>query len=259
MLLLLSLACTDPEAIAVAACEAVPTVAPDAAGLARITPLITAAELAAVTGVEPTAGAQAVGDLAPLVAQTSCSADSVEGAGSGAWAVALTRTAPQVGADGSIGEAVTTSFTWQVTSDEGGRAEPGLPKAAAMRRSIAEALGEGDLRRVAATTRTLASSFPDPTLAVDVALAEAALEKSEYDIGAAFVGANDTHVQGQLENTGDRALVDVTVTAEFEGAGSTTAQVASVAAGETVSFEVPLAPGAAGGVVLQVSAFEFGD
>ncbi|MCP4805177.1 MAG: hypothetical protein GY884_07495 [Proteobacteria bacterium] len=264
MILLLSLACTDPEAIAVAACQAVPTVSPDAASVALLTPLITAKDLAAVTGAEPTAGQAAVGDLSPLRAGTTCTVESVEGAGSGAWAVALKRSAPSVGSDGALGAAVDTEFTWQVTDAEGGRAAPGLVAAAAMRKSIAEARAEGDVRRAAATTRTLAKSFPDPTLTVDVALAEAELERDDYrdQLTAAFDGADDTNVQGHVENAGDRALTGVVVTATFQVSGSPVDSVQAVGdlpAGGSVPFEIPITAGAEGSVKFTASDFVFAD
>ncbi len=182
MILTLSLfACTDPEALAVSACQAVPTLSPDAASLEVLRPLISSKELAAVEGAEPTEGQKRVGaeGLAELRSKASCSVESVEGAGSGAWAVSLKRTLPEVLADGSFGDPIEAEFTWQVSTAEGGRAMPGLVTAAAMRRSIAEAREQDDLRRAVSTTGTLSRSFPDPTLSVDVALAEAELAEAE--------------------------------------------------------------------------------
>jgi len=189
--MLFLLACTDPGAVAVAACEAVPVLSPDAASIGLLTPLITAKELESVAGAEPTAGFSAVGaeGMAELRAGTICVVESVDGAGSGAWAVSMVRTQPVVNADGTLGAPVETAISWQVTSAEGGRAEPGLPKAVAMRKSIEEARAEGDLRRAASTLRALSSSFPDPTLAVDVALAEAAEADADAEKEAAKLAA----------------------------------------------------------------------
>lgn len=181
ILLFALLGCTDPEPLAQSTCEASPGLSTDAAGLALLQPLLPAKSYEILSSAPKTAGHELIGDagLAQIRAGTSCTIDEVASAGSGHWAVKITRTAPEVSGDGTIGAPVESVLEWTVMAAEGGRVDIGLERAAAMRKSINEALEKGELRRAASTMRTLSKSFPDPALAVDIAKAEAAQEAEE--------------------------------------------------------------------------------
>ncbi|MCB9764229.1 MAG: hypothetical protein H6739_30940 [Alphaproteobacteria bacterium] len=263
ILALLLLGCTDPEPIAKAACQAVPGLSVDPEGLALLEPLLTPTEGTLLAQAEPTLGLTAAGPatMAKLRAEASCEVGEVESAGSGRWAVPVTRTAPSITPDGQLGEPETTELSWQVVADDGGRVETGLKKAIAMRKSAHEAVEQDDLRRAASTLRALKKSYGDPALAVDIALAEAAFDKREYarKLQNVFVSADDV-VVATLTNSGDKALSAVTVAADFEtaeGPKRTTAALTDVAAGATVEVRLEIPEGAEGGVKLSTADFEF--
>jgi hypothetical protein len=257
----LLLACADPEPPALAACEAAPGLSVDAAGLALLRPLLVADEIAVLEAATQTRGHAQLGDagLAALRAQTSCTVDTVFSAGSGRWAVTLTRTAPSIGADGSVGDAVTTQLEWQIVKGDGLRVETGLKRAAAMRKSAEQAVVEDDLLRAASTWKTLARSYPDPVLAVDIAHAEAALEKAEYagNLRHQFESADDTQVVALFTNGGPVPLTDVVAYAVFDSS-EVEVKLGAIAANETVEYHVPIPEGVQGGVKLKTRSFELG-
>lgn len=259
MLLALLFACADPEPPALAACAAAPGLSVDAAGLALLEPLLVASELEVLRAAPRTAGHALIGDagVAQIRAGASCTVDSVASAGAGRWAVSLTRTAPTVTADGSLGPPSTATLAWQVVKGDGLRVETGLKKADAMRRSAATAAGEDDLLRAASTLKTLARTYPDPTLAVDVAVAERALEKADYlaNLRHVFEGADGGEVVALFTNEGPLPLVDVVALAVFEGA-EVPATLGAIGAGETVEYRVPIPDGTEGGVKLRTQSFE---
>jgi hypothetical protein len=262
LILLALLGCTDPEVLAVSACEAVPGLSTDTAGLTALEPLLTPSAFAILKEAEPTEGQKKLGEagLAQIRAGTSCTVAQVDPAGSGRWAVKLKRTAPVVGPDGAIGAAEETEFEWQVVDSDGGRVDVGMEKAASMRRSVAEAVEKGELRRAASTLRTLSRSFPDPALAVDVALAEAALERADYasKLSNTFVDASDTEVHATFTNSGDRPVGGVSVGGNFEtpeGEVVATATLGEVAAGASVEYTLAIPEGASGKVKLSTEAY----
>jgi len=128
-----------------------------------------------------------------------------------------------------------------------------------MRRSAAQAVAEDDLLRAASTLRTLSRSFPDPLLAVDIAHAQAALEKAEYkaNLRHVFEAADDTKVIALFTNNGPVPLVDVVAGAKFEGT-LVEVPLGAIAAQETVEYHVPIPEGAEGGVKLGTVSFELG-
>jgi len=262
LLALALLGCTDPGPLAVSACEAVPGLSTDAAGMALLEPLLIDSSVAILKDATPTRGQEVLGaaGLAQLRAGTTCTADQIDSAGSGRWAVKLTRTGPSVSADGTIGASVTTPLEWQVADTDGGRVEIGLEKANSMRKSAQEAAEKGEHRRAASTLRALSKSFADPVLAVDVAHAEAAQDKAEYDkkLTNAFVAAEDGSVSATFTNSGDRALTDVTVGGDFEtpdGPIGADAAIGAVPAGESVDYKLPIPDGAEGSVKLKTRTF----
>ena len=262
LLLLTLLGCTDPGPLAVSACEAVPGLSTDAAGMALLEPLLIATSVAILKDAAPTKGQEALGPdgLAQLRAGTSCTADKIDAAGSGRWAVKLTRTAPTVAADGTLGATETTALEWQVADTDGGRVDVGLEKANAMRRSATEAAEKGEHRRAASTLRALSKSFADPALVVDVALAEAAQDKAEYDkkLSNTFVAAEGGSVTASFTNSGDRALSGVTVGGDFEagdGVVTADAEIGDVPAGETVEYKLTIPDSAEGSVKLKTRGY----
>ena len=258
LLALALLGCTDPGPLAVSACEAVPGLSTDAAGMALLEPLLIETSVTILKEATPTKGQEVLGEagLAQLRAGTSCTADQIDSAGSGRWAVKLTRTGPSVSADGSIGASVTTSLEWQVADTDGGRVEIGLEKANSMRKSATEAAGKGEHRRAASTLRALSKSFADPVLVIDVAQAEAAQDRSEYEkkLSNAFVAAEDGTVKATFTNSGDRSLTGVTVGGDFEAGDAVVvadADIGDVPAGETVDYTLTIPEGADGSVKLK--------
>jgi len=169
--LFLLVACGDPKPVAIATCQAVPGIATDEAGLKLLEPLLTTKEFEVLKAAEPTQGLQVVGSegLAKLRAQTTCVIDEVNGAGSDRWQVLLTRTQPEVKADGTFGDPVEHKIDWQaVNTSDGVRMETELPTVASMRAKIGAAIEQQDYKRVAGLWRGIAEHYPDPLLAVDV-------------------------------------------------------------------------------------------
>lgn len=257
-LLLLSFACTDPNDVAKRACEAVPGLSMDAEGQAVLAQLLVASELESIKGSEQTEGHKLVGDagLATIRDGAQCTVDSVDSAGSGRWAVVLTRTAPSVGADGAYGEPQNSTLEWQVVSDEGGRVEAGVAKAATMWANAKAARDEGDLMRAASSMRALRNTFPDPVLAVDVALMEQAEEVQSYtkSIVHTFLSAEGEEVIASVQN-GDKALSKLVATATFD-VGSQEIDLGPIEAGAALEYRVPIPEGAEGSVQLTTGSLE---
>jgi len=259
-----STGCTDPEPVALAACQAVPGLSVDAAGLALLTPLLTDDELAVLRGGEQTRGHARLGDdaWAQIRAGAACEIASVESAGSGRWAVAMRRTAPAVTPAGAIGDAAAVELAWQVVDVDGGRAEVGLVKAAARWKSAKEAAQKGNLKLAASSLRALANSFPDPMLAVDVAEMEAAEEMAAYQkkLSHTFGAAGAGEVTATFTNGGDRPLSEVVAVGFFESAGGplrSEATMTDVPAGATVEYTLPIPDGADGSVKLKTAKWSF--
>ncbi len=261
MILSLLLACADPEPPALAACLAAPGLSVDAAGLALLEPLLVRDEVEVLRTAQPTAGHALLGDagLARIRAETRCTVESVESAGAGRWAVKLKRQAPSVSATGDIGALETADLGWQVVKGDGLRVETGLKKAAAMRSSAAKAVEEDDLMRAASSLRALSRSYPDPALAVDVALAEAALEKADYraNLRHVFEGTEGSDLVATFTNAGPLPLADMVAVAVFENT-EVVAPLGAIAAGETVEYRLPIPDGEQGGVKLRTRSFELG-
>lgn len=258
MFLLLALACTDPAPVAVAACQALPGISAHPSDLALYEPLLTAADVEVLRHAEPTKGLAVFSPeaLAELRKRTACTADEVNGAGSGRWAVKLTRTMPELKADGSAGEPVTTSFEWQVSDEQGGRVDLNLVASTIARDNAAEAIDEEDFKRFASGWRAIAHRWPDPVLVVDVAEAEALDARMAYagKLEHSFVAAGEGLVQATVQNTGDQAVSGILVDAAFESAEGklhSQARVGAVAPGETATYVVEIPDGAEGNVRLR--------
>jgi len=260
MIIALLLACTDPGPAALRTCELSPGLSIDAQGLALLEPLLVLDELAVLRGATPTEGHTLLGDagLARIRKGTSCELGPVESAGSGRWAVSLTRTGPRVTAAGVLGPPESVELSWQVVSSDGLRVETGLTRAASMRASAVAAVEEGDLMRAASTLRALARSYPDPTLTIDIALADAAQEKADYasQLSHVFVSAEGSALSAPLTNRGTYPLASVTAVAIFEGSSEVPVELGAVAAGATIEYAVPIPADAVGKVKLETRAYE---
>jgi hypothetical protein len=264
--LLFVLACADPAPVAVEACEALPGLATDPAGLQLLEPVLAQVDYDALAAAAPTRGLELVGGdgLAALRAQASCTVGLVEGAGQGRWAVDLERSLPKVNADGSLGEVEVVALAWQaVKTDDGIRVETGLAGANIMRKSATQALEEGDLRRYASSWRAIAKKFADPLLTVDVAEAERVFGRVEYlaKIRGKPVEVNEEEgtLRGEISNSGDRKATAIEIRVDF-GVGDQTASVnATVEAlepGATTAVDVAIPEGADGKVHIEAVSLE---
>ncbi|MCB9779209.1 MAG: hypothetical protein H6742_11650 [Alphaproteobacteria bacterium] len=248
------LGCSDPKPVALAACQALPQLSTDAAGIEALRPHIDPREIALLEAGEPTLGMQKVGSdgLATLRSAVQCTLDLVEPAGSGRWAVSLTRTQLQVAADGTIGEPHDVKLEWQVAEGQGGIfAETGIREASTKRHLLATAAEEHDYMRLAAGWRGIVQSFPDPVLTVDVAAAEHLDSGWTYRQQLVPVGAGALDPETlalQVQNAGDkdveRLVMDLSYVAGGEE-GHLMLEGGPVAAGATVelrgSTDAPLA------------------
>lgn len=264
MLTLLLFACTKPEPAALSACQAVTGLSTDAAGLALLEPVLVPAEVALLKAAAPTRGLEVVGSdgLAEIRSRTTCSVTATNSAGSGRWAVTLQRFLPAVGADGSLGEPQEQTLEWQVISEDGVRVETGLPVADSMRRSIAEAVEEGDHARVTASWKAIQRTYGDPLIAVDLAEAEAVEAAWRYrtQMEGWVEEVLKAEVVVAVENKGERdvSAADLTVTFEVSGE-KVPADVAlpAVKAGETGRINVAIPEGAKGRVSVKVNGVTF--
>lgn len=264
LILILTLACTDPAAVAVATCQALPGIAIRPDDRALFQPLLTAKDLGVLDKAKPTHGLQRVdaAALAQLRSQTTCVAEETNGAGAGQWAVKLTRTAPTVTADGAVGPSTEQTFEWQVTDEQSGRVDLNLTGAAIARRNADEAIDDQDWKRYASGWRALAQRWLDPLLAVDVADAAALQDRMEYGkkLEHTFNKAGDGLVQATVQNTGDRAVSSVVVDAVFESGETplhSQAKLGAVPAGGTLAYTVEIPEGAEGKVALHTVDLSF--
>lgn len=242
----LASACTDPKPVALAACQALPQLSTDAAGIEGLRPHLDPRELELLEASAPTLGMQAVGTegLAKLRSSVTCAVDQVDSAGSGRWAVKLTRSQPKVAADGSLGEPEDVSLDWQVVDGaEGVYVESGLRFAVTKRESLVEALEEKDYMRVAGGWRGIVQSFPDPVLTVDIAAAETldkgwTYRKKLVPVGAGALDAETLALQ--VQNTGEETVAKAVIDLKFtHGGKAETVQLVSgeMAPGATVELQ----------------------
>ena len=257
---LLLLACSNPEPAALAACQAVPGLSSDAAGLALLEPLLTTEELVLLREAAPTRGQEVVGStgLATIRDQTACEVVLTHSAGSGRWAVTLKRTLPTVGPDGTLGSPEEQELEWQVINADGVRVETGLGIATSMRRSIGDAIEKQDYARATSSWKAIQRSYHDPLLSVDIAEAEAFEEAWRYrsKLDGWVEKTSDTEVVIAVENKGDRAVVDAELTITFtvgEGTLLVTAALGPVAAGEIGRVNIAIPEGAAGRVTVKTA------
>ena len=228
----LLLACSDPGAKALALCQQSPGLYEDADGQAALAAWLPSESWSEVA---PTLGHQRAGGRSALRGAV-CAVESVEG-----QTVTLSRTQPQVKADGSLHGEQTVTLRWTV--DE--TVDIGLGDALDLRAQADAALAEGNLPVFAGMWESLSASFPDPLLAVDHAEAQLILERALYrrhlvplpekvEAGA---------LVGRLENRGDRDVSMSTISADFAGLEQTL-DVGPVGAGQSTPFSMPLPPDA---------------
>lgn len=264
LLFLLALGCTDPSPVAIAACQALPGIAIHDSDRALFEPLLTARDLEILRDAAPTHGLAAVdaATLADMRSRTTCTADEVNGAGSGRWAVKLTRTSPTVSGEGSVGEPAELSFEWQVSDEQGGRVDLNLEGASIARRNADQAIDDEDWKRHSSGWRALAHRWPDPLLAVDVALAEALETRMGYagKLQHSFDAAGEGLVQASVRNTGDKAVTALVVDAVFESASGplhARSELGAVPAGGQLAYTLEIPDGAEGSVRLRTIDLTF--
>jgi len=266
ILALFALACTDPTAVAVAACQALPGIAVHPEDMPLMETLLSKKEIEALRAAPPTRGVQVVSaaTLASMRAQTTCTAEEPNGAGSGRWAIKLSRKAPTVGPTGEVGPPDEQTLDWQVVDEDGGRVEFNVEGATIARKNLDEAIDKEDFKRFAAGWRSLAGRYADPLLSVDVAEAEALLARMEYaaSLEHVFQGAAEGMVAATVRNAGDKAIATMKVDAVFESAAGplhSEVNVGPVAAGETLSYQVAIPDEAEGSVRLRTLDLRFAD
>lgn len=252
------LACTNPEAPALTACQAVPGLSTDAVGLAQLALVLVPSEVALLASAEPTAGQVALGSdgLATLRSQTTCEVTATNSAGSGRWALTLRRTLPTVDTDGTLGEPQEQTLAWQVVSDDGVKVETGLGIADSMRRSIAEAVEQEDYARATASWKAIQRTYGDPVIAVDIAQAEAAEEAWRYrrKIDGWVESVGETEVVIAAENQGKQDITAATLTITFTGiTAPVTTELGMIKAGETARMSLPIPDGAVGKVTVKTT------
>ena len=267
-LLIFLMACADPAPVAKQACEALPGLATDPAGLQLLAPLLAKVDYDALASAQPTLGLQLLGSdgLAELRNQASCTVGAVEGAGQGRWAVDMERSLPVVNLDGSLGEVETTPLSWQaVKTPDGVRVETGLAGAAIMRASAEQAFEEGDLRRYASSWRAIVKKFPDPLISVDVAMAASSIDAWEYRARVrgkpVTIDEEAGTLQAEITNQGDRAVRALRVRVDFEVGSQTVSQalvIESLEANTTAPVDVPIPEAADGKVHIEIESLEFG-
>jgi hypothetical protein len=260
LLLPFLLACANPEPAALSTCQALPTLATDAAGLALLEPLLAEADWEALSAAAPTAGLERLGadGLARIRAQTRCTLLSAESAGTGRWAVELERTSPGVTPEGSLSAPETTPLSWQaVKTPDGVRIEAGIAAAAIGRRNAEAAVAEGDLRRAASSWRAIQKKFPDPLLSVDIAQAEDAFAQAEVirRIRAKPTAVAEGELTVSLQHQGEVPVREIEIRADF-GVGdrteSATITWASLEPGSEAELKLPVPEGADGKVHVEI-------
>ncbi len=229
---------------AIAVCEAVPGLHVDANTLEQLRPVLVGSELRALEASEATLGSEAV-DREALQVATRCEGEIEDGQ------VALTRTAPAVADDGSLGDLITTHFTWSL---EDGRVSTGLVAALEQRDAIPE-----DPIEAEAAWEALVASYPDPTLVVDLAFARKEAAKARYWRDHVTLEPEFDSERGRvlvhLKNAGDRSIVDAEFVAEFKERPPHTFVRPSIAA-DTAKTMVEATPGATELVGVQVTSWE---
>ena len=243
MLIALLLACTD-QGPSVAACEAAVGLHVDPDSLEALREVLADAELKALEGSAPTVGSELV-DRAALREKTSCVGVYEDGE------VDLIRWAPQVQPDGGLGEEVQSAFTW---TQDGDRVTTGLVQALAALAAIPSDPIEAEAAWVA-----LAASYPDSTLAVDLARAHERADKARYLAGKVElrfeVDVDGGRLLGHVRNRGEQALLQATFGATFEDREPHTFSRGRLEPGTAVTM-VEMAPGAVTLVGVELVSWE---
>jgi hypothetical protein len=205
MLALLILGCATDLTPAVTACEAVPALYVPEGDRTVLPDVLVSSEVSAMSTAAKTAGGAAV-DWSAVRAATTCTAEEQEDG-----TLLMTRTGPRIRDEGGLGETWTHSFTWGL---DDGRVDTGLVAALAQMAAIPE-----DAILAEAAWEALVDAYPDPSLAVDLALARKEAVRARYlrdHVTMTPVLRGDSLVV-DLANTGNRPLVDVTLVANLEG------------------------------------------
>ena len=270
--LFLLIACADPTPVALDTCKAIPSLATDEEGLQLLEPLLTHRDFRTLKKADPTLGLQKVGatGLAKLRAQARCEVVEVLDAGHNRWNVTVTRTLPEVNADGSLGDPQETTLNWSVVrSKDGLKVETGLFQAADTRRQAEESAARGDLKRAAGLWRAVYQKFPDPMLQVDIATATDIAAKALYRkrlVGnlisitpAEDEGANPI-LNAEVTNRGKRYVSKAVIELSFDvGTDQKLVlhEVGEIKPGETAAFQVEVPQEADGLVHFSTHEVEF--
>lgn len=223
-------------------------------------------DIAELQAAHPTLGVQNIPfeTYTKLREATTCEVVEKNGAGSGRWAIKLSRTSPKLSWDGIVGEPETTEFEWQIIDEKGGRLDYEITTANIERKSMGEAFAARDWKRVAAGWRAIARRWQDPLLAVDVYAAESLQTRMEYgdQVVSTFLEAGDGLVRASLKNGGDKDVAVALVHGVFQtadGEQRVPVEVGPIAAGATIEYFVQIPDEAEGSVKLHTMDIAFPD
>lgn len=198
-MILLLLACLDPQP-AIDLCLAQPGLHQDPTGLALWSPLLVDSELSLIRTAQPTQGSQVLGPdgLAALRTASTCAVERHEHSGE----IHLRRERPKVNALGEQVSYTVEELHWLLTD---GRVQTGVAEALLLRQSAEK---EEDPERSAEAWVRLYGAFPDPSLDVDLSLAEdrALAEAVRLQTTNTFHNRQDTTVYAELVNRSEHDL-----------------------------------------------------
>lgn len=202
--MMLLMACLDPGP-ALELCVALPGLHHDPASVAAWTPLLDPEELTLLTQAEPTQGSQILGPagIQAVSSSASCSVLSHQRSGE----IVLERERLRLNAQGEQQGRMTETLTW--TLDKG-RVHLNAAQAIAQREQAQE---EEDPERRAEKWVAVMRTLPDPTLDVDLALAEARvlLEQVRLQTTNTFHNRQGEVVNAELVNGSAHDLASAVV------------------------------------------------
>lgn len=203
-MILLLLACLDPQP-AIDLCLAQPGLHQDPAGVALWSPLLEPDELALIQAAAPTQGSQLLGPegLAALRTTSTCVVERHERSGE----IHLRRERPKLNGQGEQVSYTTEELHWTLSK---GRVNTGVSQALLLRQS---AENEEDPERSAEAWVRLYGAFPDPTLDVDLSLAEdrALAETVRLQTTNTFHNRQDDTVHAELVNRSEHDLASAVI------------------------------------------------
>ena len=246
MLALLVLGCATDLTPAVTACEAVPALYVPEGERGGLPDVLVAAEVSAMSTAPQTAGGAAV-DWGAVRAATTCTAEEQDDG-----ALLMTRTGPRIRDEGGLGETHTHSFTWRLVD---GKVDTGLVAALGQLAAIPE-----DAILAEASWEALVDAYPDPSLAVDLALARKEAVRARYlrDYVTLTPVLRGDSLVVDVANNGNRPLEDITLVANLEGRPPHTFARARVDPGVKQSM-IEVARGATGLLGVELQTWTLGE